>query len=183
MVSLAALWLPILLAAVGVFMMSSIIHMALTYHRADYDKLPDENAFMDYLTDQQVGPGNYVFPCALTAEERKSPEVMEKMTQGPAGFLTVAAGFNMGKSLGSWFVLCLVISFLVAYVGSIVLAAGAAFMPVFRFTMVAALLGYAGCAGTESVWMGRRWSTTFRHIFDGLLFALVTGAVFGWLWP
>jgi len=33
MVSLAALWLPILLAAVFVFIASSIIHMVLPYHK------------------------------------------------------------------------------------------------------------------------------------------------------
>ncbi len=36
MVALQALWLPILLSAVIVFVGSSIIHMALPWHKNDY---------------------------------------------------------------------------------------------------------------------------------------------------
>lgn len=43
MVPLAALWLPILLSAVIVFVASSIMHMLLPYHRSDYHRLPDED--------------------------------------------------------------------------------------------------------------------------------------------
>ena len=35
MVSIPSLWLPILLSAVGVFLVSSIIHMVLPYHRVE----------------------------------------------------------------------------------------------------------------------------------------------------
>ena len=38
--SLAALWLPILLSAVIVFVVSSILHMALPFHKNDYRQLP-----------------------------------------------------------------------------------------------------------------------------------------------
>jgi hypothetical protein len=41
MVSLSALWLPIVLSAVIVFIASSIMHMVLPYHRGDYQPLPD----------------------------------------------------------------------------------------------------------------------------------------------
>ena len=41
MVSLTALWLPIVLSAVFVFIASSIIHMVLGFHNSDYKKLPD----------------------------------------------------------------------------------------------------------------------------------------------
>ena len=49
MVPLMSLWLPILLSAVFVFVMSSIIHMVLGYHRADYRKLPAEDEFMEAM--------------------------------------------------------------------------------------------------------------------------------------
>ena len=42
MVSLTALWLPMLISAVVVFIASSIVHMVLTYHRTDFAKLPSE---------------------------------------------------------------------------------------------------------------------------------------------
>jgi len=45
MVPLSALWLPILLSAVIVFVASSIIHMVLPYHRSDYQQLPKRTSF------------------------------------------------------------------------------------------------------------------------------------------
>jgi hypothetical protein len=41
MTPLASLWLPILVAAIGVFIASSIIHMATPWHHRDFTPLPD----------------------------------------------------------------------------------------------------------------------------------------------
>ena len=49
MVSIPSLWLPILLSAVAVFVASSVIHMFLGYHAADYRKVPAEDDFMAAL--------------------------------------------------------------------------------------------------------------------------------------
>ena len=49
MVSIASLWLPIVLSAVAVFLASSVIHMFLGYHQNDYRALPDEAGIMDAL--------------------------------------------------------------------------------------------------------------------------------------
>ena len=49
MTALSALWLPILLSAVFVFMASSLIHMVLPWHKSDYPKLPNEQEVMDAL--------------------------------------------------------------------------------------------------------------------------------------
>ena len=49
MVSIPSLWLPILVSAVLVFIVSSIIHMFLPYHRNDFAKVPSENDVMDAL--------------------------------------------------------------------------------------------------------------------------------------
>ena len=45
MVTLASLWLPILLSAVAVFIASSLVHMVLKYHDSDYPGLPSEAQF------------------------------------------------------------------------------------------------------------------------------------------
>ena len=46
MISLVALWLPILIAAVVVFLASSVIHMAIGWHNNEFSKLPDEDGIM-----------------------------------------------------------------------------------------------------------------------------------------
>ncbi|MFQ5717948.1 MAG: hypothetical protein ACE5IK_00225 [Acidobacteriota bacterium] len=43
MIALTSLVLPILLSAVLVFVVSSIIHMVLPYHRGDFSQLPAED--------------------------------------------------------------------------------------------------------------------------------------------
>jgi hypothetical protein len=32
-------------------------------------------------------------------------------------------------------------------------------------------------------WYCRAWSTTLKATIDGLIYAVVTGAILGWLWP
>ncbi len=72
MVALTALWLPILLSAVFVFVASSIIHMFLSYHKSDFRKLPDEDGAMDALRPLNIPPGDYVMPYAGGMEAMKS---------------------------------------------------------------------------------------------------------------
>ena len=62
MVSLTALLLPILLAAVIVFVASSLIHMVLKYHQSDYRQLPEEEKLIGGLRPAGLTPGLYHFP-------------------------------------------------------------------------------------------------------------------------
>ena len=58
MIGLGALWLPILLSAVIVFIASSIIHMGPFWHRGDYPKLPNEDGVLNALRPFAIPPGN-----------------------------------------------------------------------------------------------------------------------------
>src|SRR3989442_4166245 len=88
MVPLTALWLPILLSAIIVFVASSIMHMVLPYHRSDYQRLPDEDKLLAALRAAGLKRGLYIFPFG-THKEMKSPALIEKYKQGPVGMLTV----------------------------------------------------------------------------------------------
>jgi hypothetical protein len=35
----------------------------------------------------------------------------------------------------------------------------------------------------ESIWYLRPWPRTLKSVFDGLVYALLTAGMFGWLWP
>ncbi len=35
----------------------------------------------------------------------------------------------------------------------------------------------------ESIWFGRPWKSVGLQLIDALLYALLTGGTFGWLWP
>ena len=112
MVSVLSLWLPVLLSAVIVFIVSAIIHMVLTYHRADLGQVPDEAKVMDALRPFNIPPGDYSIPCAADMKEMNTPEFIEKTKQGPVAFLTVLPNGPMatGKSLGMWFGYSLLVS-------------------------------------------------------------------------
>ena len=60
---------------------------------------------------------------------------------------------------------------------------GTSYLRVFQIVGTTAFLGYAGALVQQSIWYGRSWSMTIRTMLDGLLYALLTAGVFGWLWP
>ena len=62
MVSLTQLWLPIGLAAVLVFVASSIMHMVLPYHKGDFAAVPREDDVMRALRSFSIPPGDYMLP-------------------------------------------------------------------------------------------------------------------------
>ena len=70
-----------------------------------------------------------------------------------------------------------------AYVGHLALGVGAEYRAVSRVVGCVAFMGYAVAIWQNSIWYKRRWSTTLKNTFDGLVYGLVTGGTFGWLWP
>jgi nucleoside recognition membrane protein YjiH len=184
-VPLTALWLPILLSAVIVFVASSIMHMLLPYHRSDYRKLPNEDQVLDALRSAGVTPGReYRFPYG-TMKDMKTPEMQEKFKRGPVGILTImpSGTMNMGKFLGQWFVYCVVISIFAAYLTSRTRPAGTDYLEVFRVAGCSAFMGYSLAQIQNAIWDGRTWGVTAKHMIDGLIYGLLTAGTFGWLWP
>jgi hypothetical protein len=185
MVTLGALWLPILLSAVLVFIVSSVIHMVLKYHASDYVKLPNEDAVRAAIRSGNPEPRQYFIPHAGGMKELENPAIKQKFVEGPVALLTLRrpGPVHMGPSLAQWFVFSLVISLFVAYVASRTLQPGTPYLQVFRVAGTVAFLGYAGAHVPAAIWMGKPWSIAAKDVFDGLLYGLVTAGAFGWLWP
>lgn len=185
MVPLTQLWLPIVLSAVVVFVASSVIHMLLGLHFGDYKKLPNEEKLREAIREANVPPGNYMFPCASSPKVMNSPEMIEKWTEGPVGLMNVLPSGPpaMGKNLVQWFAYCLALGFMLAYLAGRTLGPGADYLAVFRVVGTVGFLGYGFAEAVNSIWKGQAWATTFKHMFDGLVYALLTAGVFGWLWP
>ena len=185
MVTIAALWLPILVATALVFVASSVIWRALPYHKSDTRRLPDEDAALEPLVKQDLAPGTYRFPWAGTMDEMKEPAFLEKQNRGPVGQLTVMpkGPFPMAKTLGLWALYVLAIGVLVAYITGRTVAPDAHYLQVFRVAGTVAFLAYAGGHLPDSIWWGKPWSNAWKDVFDGLVYALLTAGAFGWLWP
>ena len=184
MVSIFALWLPILVSAVIVFIASSIMHMVLPYHRSDYKQLPDEDRLLGALRSVELKRGLYMFPYG-THKDMNSPAMKEKRALGPVGSMTIfpKGPINMGKFLGMWFVYCLIVGAFVAYLTGQTTAFGAPHQTVFHVAVAAAFLGYGVGQLVNGIWGGQPWGNVAKHVFDGLIYALLTALAFGWLWP
>lgn len=184
MVSIASLWLPILLSAVAVFVVSSLIHMFLGYHSADYRRLPAEDEFMAAVRKLDISPGDYMVPCPTSHAAFKEPAFQEKFKAGPRAMMTVLGPYaGMGGQLLQWFLYAVLISITAAYISGRALGPGAHYMKVFRFAGATAFYGYALAHIQASIWYKKAWGTTFRNVLDGLIYGLVTAGFFGWLWP
>ncbi len=184
MVSLTALWLPILLAAVIVFIASSIIHMVLPYHRSNYRQLPDEDKVRAVLRSSNLTPGLYHFPFC-THKDMNSEAVKEKQKEGPVGFMTIYPNgpVNLPKFLGQWFVFCIIVGLFAAYLAGHTLGHGAPYRAVFRVAGTASFLAYGVGTLSTGIWKGQPWSVVFKEVFDGLIYGLLTAGTFSWLWP
>lgn len=185
MTGLEGLWLPILLSAVIVFVVSSILHTVLPWHHSDYAKVPNEDKVMEALRPLAVPPGDYMVPRPSTRAEMRSPEFLDKVKKGPVMVVTVmpAGPMSMGKNLILWFLYSVVVGFFSAYIAGRALPVGPHYLQVFRFVGAAAFMGYSLALWQMSIWYRRAWSTTIKSTIDGLIYASLTAGTFGWLWP
>ncbi len=185
MVPVTALWIPILLSAVLVFIASSIMHMVLPYHRTDWKKLPAEDEVMEALRRFNIPPDDYMMPCAGSPSAMKNPAFVEKMKRGPIGIFTIfpSGQISMASNLVQWFVYSIIVSVFAAYLAGAALPMGAEYLEVFRFAGTTAFAAYALALWQFSIWYKRSWVTTMKSTFDGLIYALLTAGTLGWLWP
>jgi hypothetical protein len=185
MTGLHLLWLPILLSSVIVFVVSSLIHMVLPWHKGDYPRMPNEDRVMEALRPLAIPPGDYMVPRPASRQDMRSPEFLEKVKKGPVMVVTVMPNgmMAMGKSLVLWFLYLVVVNLFGGYVTGRALAAGSPFLQVFRFAGTTAFLGYSLALWQMSIWYRRAWSMTFKATVDGLIYACLTAATFAWLWP
>ena len=185
MTELSALWLPILLSSVIVFVVSSVVHMVLPWHKNDYPKAANEDKILDALRPLSIPPGDYMMPRPSDRKEMSSPEFAEKMKKGPVLMMTMfpSGGNSMAQNLVMWFVYLVIVGLFSGYVASRALPHGADYLRVFQFVGATAFMGYSVALWQMSIWYRRAWNITIKSTIDGLIYALLTAGTFGWLWP
>ena len=185
MVTLASLWLPIVVSAVIVFAASSAIHMTPLWHRSDYPKMPREAEALEALRPLEIPPGDYFIPRAEGMQEMRTSEFKEKLNRGPVAVITVMPNgqIHMGRNMLQWFGFLIVVGIFSAYIAGRTLPAGSVYLRVFQVVGATAFMGYALALCELSIWYRRAWSLTLKSAFDGLIYAALTAGTFGWLWP
>lgn len=185
MVGLFALWLPILLSAVFVFIISSVIHMVSPWHKSDYPIMEQEDAVMDALRPLNIPPGDFMVPRPKDMKDMRSPGYLAKLNKGPKVIMTVLpSGMpGMTKNLVGWFLYSVVVNIFAAYVTSRAVGVETAYLQIFRFVGTVSFVGYTLALWQMSIWYSRSWGATIKSTVDGLIYALLTAGTFGWLWP
>lgn len=186
MAFLTALWLPILLSAVVVFFAAFVIWVVLPHHRNDFAPVPDEDALLASLRAQGVEPGMYSVPYHADPETVKTEAYKEKVRQGPVALLLVGRPqdrLNMGPALAQSFVYYVGVGIFLAYLGWQSLGPGAPYLEVFQIVGTGAVLAYVGALFPKAIFFGSSWSSVWKETLDGIVYALLTAGVFGWLWP
>ena len=184
MVTLPMLWLPILVSAVIVFVASNILWMVLPFwHRHDYGKLPKASSDQVVGALGDVPSGQYMFPSLDW--QKLTPEEREALHTHPGGLLLLRNPMKMSlpAAMAMYFLYNLVIAIFVAYAARIGAHHGAPYPHVFRVAGTAGILAYTFGTIPDSIWYGKPWSVTVKHVIDGILYGLLIGGTFGWLWP
>jgi hypothetical protein len=184
-VPILSLWLPIVVSAIVIFFVSFIVHTMLKYHASDYGKLPGEETVLEVLRKLDIPAGEYSLPRPSDMKEMRSTEYKEKVMKGPNAMMTIWPGgpISMGKELALWFIYTIIVGIFSAYIAGRALEPGAPYLSVFRFVGATAFMCYSVALWQDSIWFRRKWSTTIKNTIDGLIYALLTAAIFGWLWP
>jgi Flp pilus assembly protein TadB len=183
MISLAQLWLPILLAAVLVFAASSLIHMVFKWHAADFHGFANEDEVRAAL--RSASAGQYLVPYCSEWKDMQTPSMQQKYKDGPIAFLLLRppGAPGMGQPLVLWFLLNLAVAVLAGYLASRTLPPGASFLAVCRVVSIVTFLAYA-CGGLQlAIWMGKPWRSAAKEMLDAFIYGMVSAVAFAWLWP
>lgn len=82
-------WLPVLAAAVSVFVASALIHMVLRWHRRDYLALAGEESIREAIRAGAPQPGLYPLPYCGDMKDMNDPAVQARYREGPVALITV----------------------------------------------------------------------------------------------
>ena len=185
-VTLTDLWLPILLGGLAVFFASFVMRMVLKHHWTDFAPLPEEEALRAAFQSAGVEGGRqYSIPHCKSAQEMQDPEYQERWAQGPAGliFLFPKGAYQFGGALMKSLLFNLFAVFMVAYLATNFLHAGASSMDVLQFTGTIAFLTFGGASIWGPIWMAHSWTVCAKELFDSLVYGLAVGGVFVAFWP
>lgn len=177
------LWLAILASAAAAWFWSFLSWAVLDLHRGDFKGIPDEARLNAVLRELNLPPDQYCFPFA-TGKAKKDPAFAERWKAGPLGILHVwSPGISMGRNMILSYLVCVAVSFLMAYVGSRALPPGSSFAEVMQVMGTMGVLAYSFAFLNTMIWFQGPPRAMATAVLDGVAQGLATGAVFAALWP
>lgn len=184
MSELLALWLPIVLSTVGLFILSSLLWTVIPLHSGDFKEVPDDAALSAELEKQGIVRGQYLLPYRESAAERRSEAFKERYSRGPQALIRVWPGpANMGRNMGLTVLYFFVVSVGIAYAAAVALEPGAAAVDVFQLVCTVGVLTFAAGGVLGGVWFAKPGRVFVTDFVEALLYALLASGVFTLLWP
>ena len=185
MTPLTSLLLPMLVAAIVVFVLSSIIPFAMPWHKNDHGHVPDDAAAQEAIRRLGLVPGDYTVPNPRLPNGERDPDWVKRWEEGPAFVITVipSGAMNMTKYMGRWFVFTLVVSAISALVAGSIVAPGGSRHAAFHYTAIVTACSYGLGAWPLTIWYHRNWRNALKGSFDAVLYGVATGAVYMMMWP
>jgi hypothetical protein len=94
----------------------------------------------------------------------------------------------MGGKLVATFIVYLVVSTLIAYLTRVALpplpgATPLPFANVIQVAATAGILAYSFSFIPSALWFGAYKRTIVANVIDGIIYGVITGAIFAWRWP
>ena len=179
---LVELWLPILVGTVVLFILSFLFWAVLPHHFGDHGKVPNEEAFLDFIRTQDIPTGNYIFPHSASPADQGKKEFVDKYTAGPRGLLDVYDMPNMPVNMAKTISYFLITAITIAYITHVACpptAESTDFMRVFRIAGTVGVLTYATSCVLHRVWFTKR---IWTEVLDGTIYGVVLGLIFASLW-
>ena len=177
------LWIPIVVATLALHFSSMIAWVVLTHHHGDHAVLPGEEDLMDWVGDQKIPAGSYMFPYANTSTELNSKEYQQRYKTGPRGALHIYHPVNMVVNMAKTLLYFLVTVATIGYITHVACPPNIEttnFLRVFRIAGTIGILTYASSGVLDRIWFVRKIWTS---VLDGIAFGLIAGLLFAVLWP
>ncbi len=184
MVELFGLWMPIAASTVALFFASFVAWVVIGHHNPDWQELPNEAETAGRIKNCDLPVGRYIFPCARTKADMENASKQELIANGPWGTINIWSGQpSMGRNMALTFMFYLVANIFIAYLATLALEPGAGFSQVFQVTGTAAILAHCFAFMPNAIWFGVPKRAIVMDVLDGIVYGLLTGAIFGGLWP
>ena len=182
---LTGLWIPIVISACSLLLISGIVSCFVRPRLSDWKELPEEDGTVEFLQKSGISPGLYLFPGRRKRADALSEESrQQRMDSGPWGTISIGSRPpNLARKLMQSMAFFLVLNILVAHLATQALDPGDGFLAVFQFTGTAAALSCAFGGIPNAIWLGAHFRAAWIDVIQGVAYGIITGAVFAAFWP
>ncbi|NEZ03140.1 hypothetical protein G4Y73_03120 [Wenzhouxiangella sp. XN201] len=183
MSALIGLWLPIVITTVVLFFASFLAWAISPHHKPDVRKWPDEDRLLEFIRASDAPPGEYLFPM-IDEKDMKEDWAKQRYAAGPWGMVNVwPAQPNMGANMVKTVLFFLIVTIVIAHLGTLTLPAGASFERVFHIVGLIAVLAHTTGGICREIWFTRPLRAKVMDVVDGVVYGLITGLTFALMWP